>query len=56
MSTGLRQKRSTCDTITRFLDENYESLDESKSTIALFLDFSKDFDPAKFDILLKKLD
>jgi len=53
---GFRQKRSTCDALSRFVDETYDNLNESKTTLAVFLDFSKAFDTVDHQILLKKLD
>ena len=50
-----RSKLKTSDAITQFLDVSYHCLDNKKSLIAEFLDFTKAFDTVIHDILLNKL-
>ena len=52
---GFWQKRSCFTPILIFLDELYSNYDNDNKQIALYLDFSKAFDPVKFDILLYSL-
>ena len=50
------KNRNTADAILEFLDNTYDSFNESKQLLAIFLDFSKAFDTINHDILMRKLD
>ena len=53
---GFQKGKCTSDAILEFLDNAYESLNNKKYLLAIFLDFSKAFDTISHDILLKKLE
>ncbi|PNF19881.1 hypothetical protein B7P43_G12295 [Cryptotermes secundus] len=42
--------------ITEFTKRVYKALDEKETSIGIFLDFSKAFNPADHDILLSKME
>ena len=52
---GFRKISNSSDSIIKFLDYVYSSLDSKQSTIALYLNFSKAFDIANHNILMSKL-
>ena len=53
---GFQKSKCTSDAILEFLENVYESFNENKYYLAIFLDFSKAFDTICHDILLKKLE
>ena len=53
---GFQQNSSTGDAMLEFLDYVYNSLNEGKIIMPIYLDFSKAFDTVDHDILLSKLD
>ena len=53
---GFQKNKCTSDAILEFLENVYDSFNENKHYLAIFLDFSKAFDTICHDILLKKLD
>ena len=53
---GFQKNKNTSDAILEFLENVYESFNENKYYLAIFLDFSKAFDTICHDILLKKLE
>ena len=53
---GFLEGKSTTGVILRFTDEVYESLNNEKSLISVFLDFSKAFDTVDHSFLLKKME
>ena len=52
---GFLKGKTTTDAILRFSDEVYESFNNKKSLISVFLGFSKTFDMVDHSILLKNL-
>ena len=54
-SVWLRKNSNASDAIIEFFDCVYSSLDSMKSTIAVYLHFSKAFDTINYDILMSKL-
>ena len=52
---GFRQGLSTFDALHVFSEKIYKTLDEKKSLLSIYIDFSKAFDTVKHDILLSKL-
>lgn len=52
---GFREGRSTSDAILEFVDECISALDNRRSLVAVYLDFSKAFDTVNHTILLKKM-
>jgi hypothetical protein len=52
---GFREKCSTFMAIVNLLDKIIEALDEGKSALGIFIDFSKAFDTVNHKILLDKL-
>ena len=50
-----QKKRKLSDTIVKFLDYVYLSLDKKQSTIAVYLDFSMAFDTINYEMLMSKL-
>jgi len=53
---GFQSKKSTTDAIIRFTDDCYDILNEKKSLISIYLDFSKAFDTIDHDLLCNKLE
>ena len=53
---GFLSKKSTTDAIIRFTDECYDILNDRKSLISVYLDFSKAFDTIDHELLCKKLE
>ena len=53
---GFRKNLSTFDAIVAFTEKLYEGLNEKKSILNIFIDYSKAFDSVDLEILLKKLD
>ena len=53
---GFQKNKCTSDAILEFLENVYDSFNENKHYLAIFLDFSKAFDTICHDILLKKLE
>ena len=53
---GFRKNKNTSDAILEFLDNVYDSFNNSEQLLAIYLDFSKAFDTISFDILLKKME
>ena len=52
---GFRKNSNTSYAIIEFLHYVYSSLDSKQSTIAVYLDFSKEFDTVDYNILMSKL-
>ena len=52
---GFRDSVSTTDAVITFLNDTYNNINESKYTIATFIDFKKAFDTINHEILLGKL-
>ena len=52
---GFRKKRSTIQAVLNQLEYIYKNLDQNKTVISIFMDFSKAFDSIDHEILLKKL-
>ena len=55
ISLASAKNSNTSDAIIEFLDYVYSSLDSKQSTIAVYLDFSKEFDTVIHNILMSKL-
>ena len=53
---GFQKNKCTSDAILEFLENVYDSFNENKHYLAVFLDFSKAFDTISHDILLRKLE
>ena len=53
---GFQENKCTADAILEFLDNAYESLNNRKHLLTIFLDFSKAFDTISIDILMNKLE
>ena len=53
---GFQSKKSTTDAILKFTDKCYDALNNKKSLISVYIDFSKAFDTVDHTILLKKLE
>ena len=52
---GFRKNRSTIQAVLNQLEFIYKNLDQKKTVISIFMDFSKAFDSIDHEILLKKL-
>ena len=52
---GFQKNKSTEDALIEFSSYLYDKLDNSKSTLSIFIDFSKAFDTVPHKVLLKKL-
>ena len=52
---GFRKNRSTDMAIHTLMDKLYESIENDKISLGIFIDFSRAFDTISHDILLKKL-
>ena len=52
---GFQTNKSTSDAIVDFLENIYDSFNEHKHYLSIYLDFSKAFDTICHEILLKKL-
>ena len=52
---GFQSNKSTVDAIIKFTDACYDIMNNKKSLISIYLDFSKAFDTIDHDILCKKL-
>ena len=53
---GFRNGKSTSDAIIKFTDKCYDALNNKKSMISIYLDFSKAFDTINHQLLCLKLD
>ena len=53
---GFRNGKSTSDAILKFTDKCYDALNNKKSIISIYLDFSKAFDTINHQLLCSKLD
>lgn len=53
---GFRPGKSTCDSLIKFTDNVYSSLNDRKDLIAVFLDLRRAFDTVHHGILLRKLE
>ena len=53
---GFQKNKCTSDAILEFLENVYDSFNDNKHYLAIFLDFSKAFDTICHDILLRKLE
>ena len=52
---GFQTSRSTEHAILLLINQLYESLDESKSTLGIFIELSKAFDTVDYKVLTKSL-
>ena len=52
---GFRKNKSTIQAVLNQLEFTYNNLDQNKTVVSIFMDFSKAFDCIDHDILLKKL-
>ena len=52
---GFRSKKSTTDAIIRFTDQCYTIINDHKTLLSIYLDFSKAFDTIDHTLLCKKL-
>ena len=52
---GFRKERSTLDSIVNFTSDIFENINDSKYSIAVFIDLKKAFDTVNHNILLEKL-
>ena len=53
---GFRQKHSTAMALLKTVDQIFEEMDNTKTTVGVFIDLSKAFDTVDHKILLQKLE